>query len=139
MLTDFISHIKSTRLAFLTVKEDISNLWGHTKALNQRLANIESSLESINRRLDSLEFDAKVPQKEFIEVPKTEYIEVPKTKIVEVPVPEKKLFIANTDSGKLHEEGCVFAKKILPEHKVVLESIEGASLKGYKPCVCLEA
>ena len=128
MFTETIAHIKSTRNAFVVVKQDILNLWGHVKNLNSRLDRIESSLEKISERIDSLEFKDRLDVAPMIESPAKVIIQAPEPK-----------FVANTDSGKLHKEDCVFAKKILPQHKAQVESIAYAASKGYSPCVCMEA
>ena len=45
--------------------------------------------------------------------------------------------IASTESTKMHKGDCHFVKKIHPENRIYLESIEAGEEKGYEMCVCL--
>ena len=45
--------------------------------------------------------------------------------------------IASTESTKMHKGDCHFVRKIHPENRVYLESVEDGLKKGYDMCVCL--
>ena len=131
MFTEFISHIKSTKEAFSYVKQDILNLWGHIQHAGARVQSAEQRLEALQEKITNLQFEISLLQKPQL-VEQKEVIKV-------VPVEKKHDLIANTASGKIHDESCVFARQILPEHRVIVDSLTHATSKGYDTCVCLEA
>ena len=45
--------------------------------------------------------------------------------------------IASNESTKMHKGDCHFVKKIHPENRIYLDSIEEGKEKGYSLCVCL--
>ncbi len=116
MFTEFINHIKNTKQSFAVVKQDVRNLWGHIQNDRVVLREMQQRIDRLQRQILKLESAASQVQAE-----------------------QKRELVGNSDSHKVHEDHCVYARNILPEHKVSFESLSTARNIGYDPCVCLEA
>jgi hypothetical protein len=63
--------------------------------------------------------------------------ETDETREDEYELEEPDKIIASSQSTKMHSGACHFVKKIHPENRIHLESIEEGEKKGYALCVCL--
>ncbi|MBW2997118.1 hypothetical protein KY349_02120 [Candidatus Woesearchaeota archaeon] len=86
--------------------------------------------------------EAEPEEAEPEEEPETEEAEPEETaeeteKREEYDLEEPEKIIASTESTKMHKGDCHFVKKIHPENRIYLDSIDDGEEKGYEMCVCL--
>jgi hypothetical protein len=61
----------------------------------------------------------------------------PEPEKIEYELEEPDRIIASSQSDKMHAGNCHFVKKINPENRIYLDSIEQGEEQGYEMCVCL--
>ncbi|MBW2972514.1 hypothetical protein KY359_05755 [Candidatus Woesearchaeota archaeon] len=75
------------------------------------------------------------PEPEEEAEPEDEPEPVPEKEEYELETPDR--IIASNQSTKMHKGDCHFVKKINPENRIYLNSVEEGEERGYEMCVCL--
>ncbi len=152
MFTQLITHVERTKEAFLAIKNDIFNLFAHIQGINGRLTIISEKLIIIEKRLNEIDerTSKTTPHTQldssFRITNSTNPLNLLDSSVNVNPNFRQNMgistgrLIGNTNSGKVHRDTCVFAKKILPEHRLELDNQNSKNMTqhGFGPCVCLE-
>jgi len=112
------------QLSFNNVSRDMSNMV-------DRIQELETENSQLRANFDVLVGDVEVVAEAVKEVHK-------ENKTV-INVKEEKQFIYNKASNKAHLEGCVYAMKIKPDHRLLFDTKEEFVSMNPSFCACVEA
>jgi len=114
--------------SFNRIKQDMMNLWNTINLLKQEQLQINAKIDSADAygSLDRLELSQLRQKIESLE------------KAMENGAKPQK-FVLNKKNHKLHENSCLFAKKIKPENQIIIDGEDELLETRYVRCACMGA